>query len=188
MASSLGERSSLLRTAGLEMPSLPRDVVLEDPNTVLTMVDFQTLADGTQFPVSTHHPSVQRRGKSLVKSPEPCVSAKNVAAAFPLEFGIKCFILLIPWFLAFIGLQVFILPTVLCFFTSLWWVIIALAAIKAKHIQSCINKSTASRLREVIISLYLAHLMPYLEYGIQLWAPSARRMPTNGTESNGGLL
>lgn len=170
------------------MPSLPRDVVLEDPNTVLTMVDFQTSADGAQFPVSTHHPSLQRRGKSLVKSPEPCVLAKNVAAAFPQEFGIKCFILLNPWFLAFIGLQVFILPTVLCFFTSLWWVIIALAAIKAKHIQSCINKCTASRLREVIIFLYLAHLMPYLEYGIQLWAPSARRMPTNGTESNGGLL
>lgn len=140
------------------------------------------------FPVSTHYPSVQQRGNSLVKSPEPCVSAKNSAAVFPLEFGIKHFILLIPRFLAFIGLQVFILPRDLCFFTSLRWVIITLAAIKAKPIQGCISKSTANRLREVIISLYLAHLRSHLGSRIQFWAPSTRWMPTNWTESNGGLL
>lgn len=140
------------------------------------------------FPVSTHHPSVQRSGNSLVRSPEPCVSAKNPAAVFPLEFGIKHFILLIPRFLAFIGLQMFILPRVLCLFTSLWWVIITLAAIKAEHIQGCVSKSTASRLREVIISLYLAHLRSHLGYRIEFWAPSTRWMPTNWAESNGGLL
>ena len=140
------------------------------------------------FPVSTHHPSVQQSGNLSVKSPEPCVSVKNPAAVFPLELGIKQFILLIPRFLASIGLHVFILPGVLCFFTSLWWVIIALAGIKAKHIQGCVSKSTASRLREVIISLYLAHLGSHLGYRIQLGAPSTRQMPTNRTESNGGLL
>ncbi|KAK4829799.1 hypothetical protein QYF61_006636 [Mycteria americana] len=61
------------------------------------------------------------------------------------------------------------------------------AVIKAKHIQGCISKSTASRLREVIISLYLAHLRSHLGYRIQFWAPSTRQMPTNWTESNGGL-
>ena len=89
---------------------------------------------------------------------------------FPPETGIKHLVLVIPRFLAFIGLQVFILPRVLCFFTPLWWVIVALAVIKAKRIQGCVSKSTASRLREVIISLYLACLRSHLGYRIQFWA------------------
>jgi len=125
------------------------------------------------FPASTHHPSVQCSGNSLVKSPEPRISARNASSLFPIEFGIKHFILLIPRFLAFAGLQVFILPRVLYVFTSLWWAIIALAAIMAKHIQGCASKSTASRLREAVIPLYLAYLRSRLEHRIQFWAPSA---------------
>lgn len=81
----------------------------------------------------------------MLKSPEPRVSAKNPAAEFPLECGIKHFILVVPRFLAFLGLQVFMLSRVLHFFTSLRQVIIALAAIEVKHIQGCISQTTASR-------------------------------------------
>lgn len=100
------------------------------------------------------------------------------------ECDVKHFILVIPRFLAFLGLRVFMLRRVLGFFTSLWWVIIALAVIKVKHIQICISKTTASRLREVVISLYLPHLRSHLEYKIQFWDLSTRQMPTNWIQSN----
>lgn len=96
------------------------------------------------FSVSSHHGSATAKWKFIGKVTRALCISKESICSMPLEFGNKHFILLIPRLLAFIRQQLFILPRVLCFFTSLWWVIITLAEIKAKHIQGCISKSTAS--------------------------------------------
>ena len=51
----------------------------------------------------------------------------------------------------------------------------ALTAQKAKHILGCINRSVASRVREVIQPLYSTLVRPHLEYCIQMWSPQHRR-------------
>jgi len=51
----------------------------------------------------------------------------------------------------------------------------ALAAQKVIHILGCTKISVVSRLREVILTLYSAVVLPYLESCIQLWSPQYRK-------------
>ena len=51
----------------------------------------------------------------------------------------------------------------------------ALAAQKASSILGCIKSSAASRLKEVILSLYSVLVRSHLEYCIQMWSTWFRR-------------